>query len=948
MYDVQQVENEIRDFYENNKVYERVKSHKRRGEPFYFCDGPPYVTGELHPGTAWNKIIKDAFCRFYRGKGFNVRVHPGFDTHGLPIEVKVEKEAKITKKAEIEKRGLEKFINACREFATKYIEVMTKQFRHVGVWMDWDEPYITYKDEYIENCWGTILFAYQKGLLYEGLYVLPYCYRCETTIANYELEYGEESDPSMFVKFKLIEKNGREDEKNKEKNNEYLIIWTTTPWTLVGNMAVMAHPTFRYVKVKVDDEIWILAKDRLDVVLGKARKSGSVLEEFSGKQLEKRQYEHPLKEKIQKYVRRVVVLSDEFVSLEEGTGLVHSAPGHGPEDFIIGKRYNIEPFCPVNEHGEFTEEGGVYKEMNVREANIKIIEDLRKKGLLVHDERIVHRYPHCWRCKTPLIFITTKQWFISVSKLKEIMKKEVESVKWVPEFARTRFLEFLREAPDWCISRQRYWGVPLPIWRCSSCRKIKVIGMRTELQHQKELHRPYVDEIKFTCVCGGTMIRIPDVLDVWFDSGNAVWASLKKEEEYRKADLIVEGQDQIRGWFYSLLGSGIVRYDETPYKCVVMHGFFVDEKGEKMSKSLGNFIPLEKILSTYGADSFRFWCLENKVWDDLKINFDGMKEARATLDILYNLVMYLERFHPKKKIKPDKLNLEDSWLMSRLNNTLKTYNEAFRSNEIHLATNAVKRFLVEDTSKFYMKLAKKRVQEGDCVALSLLYESTLETLMMLSPISPFISEHLYQRFFRSFEEKESISMFDIPEHSQTNIDNELEREVEIIKEIVVAGLDARQQAEIKLRTPIKCSYITTKSAEVEKAVNRLSHMIKQLLNVKQVELSQQEKEGGVKKSGFSLGTVAIETVVDEDLYEESILNEIRRIIQSMRKESGLVERDFVSVDISAEKEIEAILKKKEDALRKFVNAKSLNFGEKDGKEFSVDGKRVMITIKKEK
>ena len=608
MYDHVQVEKEIMEFWNKNGIFGKQREMNKGNQPFYFCDGPPYATGQIHPGTGWNKTIKDAVCRYWRSRGRNVRVQAGYDTHGLPIEVKVEQELKFSNKQDIEEYGIDRFIEKCKEFATRYIGVMGGQFRSLGVWMDFENPYITYKDSYIEASWGTLEAAWKKNLMHEGVYVLPYCYRCETTMANYELEYDDETDPSIYVKFRSV-----------EKPDEFLIVWTTTPWTLVANMAVMVHPTLQYVRAKVDDDIWIVAKDLLDSVMAKAERSAVVIEEFSGRKLKDYKYVHPFQARIKKDYERKVVLSDEYVTTEEGTGLVHTAPGHGPEDFIIGKRFDIEPFCPVDLQGNYTQEAGELAGKNVRAANPEVIRMLGDEGALLAQESIKHRYPHCWRCKTPLIFLTTKQWFITISKIKERMMEEIDNTSWHPAFAKERFREFVSGAPDWCISRQRYWGIPLPIWRCDNpeCAGIRVIGSRAELPEIRELHRPYIDEVKLRCECGGDMSRVEDVLDVWFDSGNAVWASLtepEKKEYSERADLIIEGQDQVRGWFYSLLGSGVVRYNACPYKRLLMHGFFVDEHGEKMSKSVGNFIPLENIIEKCDKDE-DFEQLRNDIFE---------------------------------------------------------------------------------------------------------------------------------------------------------------------------------------------------------------------------------------------------------------------------------------------------------------------------------------------
>ncbi|MFH2101426.1 MAG: isoleucine--tRNA ligase, partial [Candidatus Micrarchaeota archaeon] len=791
MYDPKEVESEILDFWKKENVYQKVKEKNKDGEPFYFCDGPPYATGQIHPGTAWNKTIKDSFCRYWRMKGKDVRGQAGYDTHGLPIEVKVEQELKFKNKNDIEKYGIGKFIDKCKAFATKYIDVMGNQFQSVGVWLDFDNPYITYKDDYIESSWKTLKMAWDKGLMHQGEYVLPYCYRCETTMANYELEYGEETDPSVYVKFKL-----------KESENEYLIIWTTTPWTLVANMGVMVHPTESYVKAKVDDEVWIIAKARLDYLMQLVDKSAAVLGEVPGRKLKDLKYEHPFQNIFPKQAERRVVLSDEYVTVEEGTGLVHTAPGTGPEDFIIGKRYELEPFCPVDTKGCYTGEAGELKGKNVRAANPEIIEILKNNGSLVAEERIKHRYPHCWRCKTPLIFLTTNQWFISISKLKEQMLEEIDRTEWHPDFAKDRFKEFVTGAPDWCISRQRYWGIPLPIWKCKECDKTKVLDSREELPKVKELHRPYLDEIELDCECGKKMKRVPDVLDVWFDSGNAVWASMSKEDLGRysdRTDLIIEGQDQIRGWFYSLLGSGVVRYGACPYKRIVMHGHFVDEHGVKMSKSVGNFVPIEEVLAKYGADSFRLWGMSTTVWDELRFSWVEMKKCSSDLNIALNLTVFLERFYPKDKVEAKELRVEDQWIISRLNSTLKEYREAMEGYQVHKAVKALRFFLVDDLSKFYMKMAKGRIQKGEGAdaALQTIYTAMLSTLKMLAPISPFLSEYLYRRFFMKFEKEESIFLLPLEGENDGNINALLEKQMEAVMEVSSTALLARQTAGIK-------------------------------------------------------------------------------------------------------------------------------------------------------
>ncbi|MEM4707039.1 MAG: isoleucine--tRNA ligase [Candidatus Anstonellales archaeon] len=941
MYPHNSIENGVLQFWEKEKIYEKAKKKNRKGKRFYFVDGPPYATGQIHPGTAWNKAIKDAMCRYYRMNGYNVRAQAGYDTHGLPIEVKVEKELEIKKKNEIEEKfGIEKFISECKNFADRYIEVMTGQFKSVGVWMDWDNPYITYKDGYIEKSWETLKMAYDKGLMHQGEYVLPYCYRCETTLANYELEYDEESDPSIFVKFKV-----------KGKSDEFLLVWTTTPWTLVSNMACMVHPDYDYVKVMFGEEAYIFAKGRMHEVERVVGKSGIIIEEMKGKDLEGLEYDHPFQNKIKKEYKRRVVLSDRYVTLEEGTGIVHTAPGHGPEDFAVGKEYGIEIFSPVDGEGRYTDEAGEFAGMNVREANPKIIEVLKESGALVHEERVRHRYPHCWRCKTPLIFIATTQWFIDISKLKNEMLAEAKKINWVPEFGKERFLQFVENAPDWCISRQRYWGIPLPIWRCEKCGETKVVGKRKELPEKvKELHRPYVDKVKFRCKCGGEMKRVPDVLDVWFDSGNAMWAELTDEEaKYwgEISDLIIEGHDQIRGWFYSLLGSGIVRYGKSPYRNLMMHGFFVDEKGEKMSKSLGNFVPIEEILQRYGADAFRLWGLSNPVYEDLKFMWDGMKEASDVLNIVYNLELFLERNYNEKKVgKKAKPAVEDRWLISRMNSVLKEYNDAFVSMEPHRGVKALKNFIVEDFSRFYMKLAKDRVADGDSSAMETIYDALLFSIKLLAPISPFISEYIYQRFYRKYEKEESVHFLRIGKEDKRKIDDKLEEEMEIARKIIASGLMVRQNTGVKLRWPLRKAVFEAKDEKIAGKIKSTKNIIAKMLNVKEFIVGKGQE--GLVSGECEYGKIYIDKEVSEELYEEAIVKEVLRRIQQMRKEMGLVERDRIEVFMDGESEIVSITSKNSDEIKKRTRAERIEFGpfKEEGKEWDIDGKKVEIFIKK--
>ncbi|MGC9057764.1 MAG: isoleucine--tRNA ligase [Candidatus Micrarchaeia archaeon] len=943
--DLKQIEKEIQKFWADNKIYESVKVMRSSGRPFYFCDGPPYATGDIHPGTAWNKVMKDAFCRYYRMKGYNVRDQAGFDTHGLPIEVKVEKKLGIKDKGEIESKvGVKNFINECKLFATKYIGLMSDQFRSVGVWLDFDEPYLTYQNSFIEKSWSTIKKAYEKGLLSEELYVVPFCPRCETTSANYELEYHDKTDPSIIVKFKV-----------KGAENKYLLIWTTTPWTLPANVAVMAHPDEEYVEAEVGNERWIFANKRLDYIQSRVNLDITVLSVFPGRELNNMEYEHPLIEHvpIQQGVKHRVVLSDKYVTMEDGTGLVHTAPGHGPEDFIVGKENGLDIICPVGPNGRFTKEAGKYTGYYVFDSNKSIINDLYEKGILVHEEPLTHRYAHCWRCKTPLIYISTMQWFIKVSKLKDSMMSEIEKTYWRPKYAKEQFKAFVSDAPDWCISRQRYWGIPLPIWRCN-CGAIKVIGSIKELNTKLEdLHRPEIDEIVLKCdECSGNMHRVKDVLDVWFDSGNVVWASLRTGEQYEKADLIIEGKDQIRGWFYSLLGSGVVNIGSIPYRAVMMHGYFTDEKGEKMSKSVGNFIPLEEMIDRTSVDSFRFWSMQNILWDDIKFNWDEIDDIKRFLIIVANLVSYMQRFYKEPGSGSMKLNPEDEWILLRLNETVKECSEGMDALEPHRATRALKQLLMEDFSRFYMKIAKKRISDNDNAdaVYYTLYKVFSTSMRLMSPFTPYLAEYAYQSFLKKYERLDSIHMHNWPTVEELPYDPRLKEQFKYVDMLVGAIGVARNEAGIKTRWPLQKAAVVSNDENMKKAVTSLSGIIKSLSNVKDIVCVENEDDidyAKVTKVHVCEGTdVYIDASVSEEIYKEGIRNEFTRRVQAMRKEMGLIEMDSIEVYYQTNDEISSIIEEYIEMIAKKVRALKVMRSDiaKSGKEWRIESNEIWIKV----
>ncbi|GAB6147849.1 isoleucine--tRNA ligase [Stetteria hydrogenophila] len=859
-YDQKSIEEWAKNYWSEARIYEKVKAKaSKSGRKLYFLDGPPYTSSkEIHIGTGWNKVIKDVFLRYYRMMGYNVWDKPGFDTHGLPIEVQMEKRMGIkTKKEIVEKIGVSRFIEECRRFARENLEGQIEQFKELGVWMDWDNPYITFKNEYINSGWWLIKKAWEKGLLDRDLLVVHWCPRCETTLADYEVsEYKVLRDPSIYVKFKV-----------KGRENEYLLIWTTTPWTLPANAFVMAHPDIRYAKVRVGGDVLILAESRVDHVMREAGvEDYEVVEVVEGRELEGLEYIHPLEDLVdaQKVLSKYhkVVLAPEGVSEHEGTGLVHSAPGHGDVDYEVGKRIGAPVISLVGEDGRMTRDAGKYAGMHFRdEANAEIIKDLRERGALFHAGWVEHRYPVCWRCKTPLVMRATSQWVIRVSKLREVLLREADKVEWKPAWAKMRYLNIIKNVRDWIISRQRFWGIPLPIWVCENCGYIHVVGSVDELEklsgrRPRDLHRPWVDEVTFKCPrCGGTMRRVPDVADVWFDSGIAFYASLgypeNKElwEKLKPVDFIVEGHDQIRGWFFSLMRSGVVGFGETPYRRVLTHGFVLDEQGREMHKSLGNYVPLRELLNKVPRDIIRMWLMQNTTWEDLRFSWKGLSLMEKDFRIAWNvfafadLYMSLDGFDPTQySLESVELEVEDRWLLSKLNSLVRDYHKFMEAMEAFEAARRLVKFIVDDVSHWYIRLIRRRVwveenTPSKIAAYTTLYTALKTWLLLAAPFIPHLTEYIYQRMFREAEGgPESIHLLELPKADERFIDEKLERHMEVVKSIAEAALAARMKAGIKLRRPVRRLIIAPSTSEAAEAVKELGKILTGVANAKEIEI----------------------------------------------------------------------------------------------------------------
>jgi isoleucyl-tRNA synthetase len=953
--DQKKSEEQILTFWKQKNIPEKIRRLKKK-KIFFFLDGPPYATGYIHIGIALNKILKDTYIRFWRMFGYKVWDQPGYDTHGLPIENKVEQKLNFKSKSDIEKFGVENFISECRKFSTKFINVMSEQFKDLGVWMDWNNPYLTLTNDYIEGAWFTFKKAFEKGLLYKGLYPVHVCPRCETAVAYNEIVYETVGDPSIYVKFKL-----------KYRKDEYLVIWTTTPWTLPANAGVMVKPDAEYVKVKVNGEIWIIAKDLVEKIMNKVGiENYNIIETVRGRDLNGYEYLHPLADlfPFQQGLKNAhrVVLSDQFVTLEDGTGLVHSAPGHGQEDYKVGLETGLPALSPVKINGTFDDTCGKYSGVYVKDADSQIIRELENRGLLIHQEKISHEYPHCWRCESPLLLISLPQWFFKVTSIRDKLMEENMKVDWQPNWAKQRFHNWLESLGDWPISRQRYWGIPLPIWVCEKCNEIKVIGSRKELvKVPKDFHRPYIDKIALKCSkCKSTMRRVSDILDVWFDSGVCSWASLgypQNKKLWRKmwpADLNLEGPDQIRGWWNSELITSVITFDRAPFKRILFHGFVLDAHGIKMSKSKGNITTPQEVIDAYGRDVLRYYLLSSTPWDDFYFNMDDVKDLAKQFNILRNTFNFVSTY-VTKLARPKMLKIEDKWILSKMNSLIKDYLEYFKNYNGHKAVQETMNFILNDFSRWYIKVIRDRVwplYEGKDkdAAFYTLVNVTENLGKLLAPICPFVAEDVYQNVLKKFEKGlESVHMCEFPKPNKKLINKKLEEEMEVVKQIFEVSNFTRQKVNLKLRWPVKQMLVVTQDKKIKSAVEDLKSVLMDMCNVKSVKVVTEELKGNFAESEFEKNKILLDLSEDKEIFEDRLYRELTRKIQGMRKNCKFVVEDRIKLTLKSDIETERSLKKFVESLKKDVGAKIVEIGKIEGKysdELKFNDKKIEINFDK--
>ncbi|MBQ2086242.1 MAG: isoleucine--tRNA ligase [Oscillospiraceae bacterium] len=818
-----QQEKKIEKFWKDNRIFEKSIEDRKDSPIYMFYDGPPTANGKPHIGHVLTRVIKDMIPRYHSMKGERVPRKAGWDTHGLPVELEVEKLLGFEGKENIEKYGIAPFIDKCKESVWKYKGMWEDFSSTVGFWADMDHPYVTYENDYIESIWWSLKQIWDKGLLYKGYRIVPYCPRCGTPLASHEVAQGykDVTERSAVVRFKC------------KDDDAYFLAWTTTPWTLPSNVALCVHPELDYVKVKAaDGYTYWLAEGQLESVL---KEGWTVLERVKGRDLERREYE-PLYS-FQKVDRKghFVTLAD-YVTLGEGTGIVHIAPAFGEDDYQVGLKYDLPFLQYVDSKGDMTEPtpwAGTF----VKQADPLILQDLEDRQLLFSAPKFTHSYPHCWRCGTPLIYYARESWYIKMTEVRDDLLRNNATINWIPAtIGEKRFGNWLENIQDWAISRNRYWGTPLPIWECE-CGHKHCIGSIEELKSMSdncpddiELHRPYVDDVTIKCpVCGKPMHRVEEVIDCWYDSGAMPFAQyhypFENKETFEStfpADFISEAVDQTRGWFYSLLAISTLIFNKAPYKNVIVLGLVLDENGEKMSKSKGNAVDPFEALDAYGADSIRWYFYENSApWLPNRFYKDAVIEGqRKFLGTFWNTyafyVLYadIDSFDPTKyTLDPSSLNSMDRWLLSRLNSLIKEVDADLGGYKIPEAARALQDF-TDELSNWYVRRSRERFWEAEMTQSKINAYLTLWTALvtlskLAAPMIPFMTEEIYQNIVRRVDSSapESIHLCDFPTADESLIDTELEHHMEEVLKIVVLGRAARNEANVKNRQPLSVMYV---------------------------------------------------------------------------------------------------------------------------------------------
>lgn len=864
---IPELEKQILGYWDEQDIFKKSVTGRDASKPFIFYEGPPTANGRPGIHHVISRTIKDLVCRLKTMEGFRVERKAGWDTHGLPVEIEVEKELGFTTKDQIEAYGIDNFNARCRESVWKYKSEWDELTRRIGFWVDLSDPYITYENDYIESVWWILSEFWKKDLLYEGHKIIPYCPRCETPLSSHEVSQGykEVSDPSVYVKMAL-----------KNEDNTSFLVWTTTPWTLISNVALALHPEVDYVKVEHEGEKLILAEARLTALNDNYR----ILERMKGAALGGIEYE-PLFAFFTTDKKLYYTVNADFVSTEDGSGIVHIAPAFGEDDYRVGQDFDLPVLKPVDESGKFTAEVTPWHGKFVKAADPEIVADLQNRNRLYKAETYLHSYPHCWRCTSPLLYYAMKSWFIRTTSVKDRLIHHNKTIAWFPrEIGEGRFGEWLENNVDWSLSRDRYWGTPLPIWLCQQCGHGHCIGSVQELQERAQiqeiadLHKPYIDEITFACdQCGGAMSRVPEVIDVWFDSGSmpvAQWHyPFENKEIFERsfpADFISEGVDQTRGWFYSLLAIATMLFDQPAYKTCVSIDLILDKFGKKMSKSIGNTVDPNTILDQYGADALRWYLLTvSPPWVPTRFDPEGVKEVvRKFFGTLVNVYSFfaiyanIDNFVYKRSEVPVQDRPEiDRWLVSSLNALVKQVDVQFARYDLTKAARAISYFVIDDLSNWYVRRCRRRFWKSEMgrdkqAAYETLYEVLLTIARLMAPYAPFLADEIYLNLTKETDGAlESVHLDyrprpDAAEHKYH--DTELVERMNLVRQVVFIGRAIRNETAIKVRQPLQRIIVVAPEEQVRKRISGMSGLILEELNIKRVEFVDRVDELTSKKA----------------------------------------------------------------------------------------------------
>lgn len=846
------IEKEILDFWEREHIFK--KSVESRDREFIFYEGPPTANGKPGIHHLMARTIKDIVCRYKTMVGFSVKRKAGWDTHGLPVEIEVQKNLNLDDRKKIIEYGVKKFNKKCRESVFDYERQWRQMTRLMGYWIDMDNPYITLENNYIESVWWILNNFFERGLIYKGYKIVPYCPKCGTPLSSHEvsLGYRDVLDPSVFVKFK-----------KKGEENTYFLAWTTTPWTLISNVALAVNPREEYQKISLNGENLILAKKLVDKLCPDAK----VVSQMYGNELEYEEYEQ-LFDFITPSKKAFYIVLADYVSMEDGTGIVHTAPAFGADDYSTSLKYSLPIINPVDEEGKFTKQIAPWQGVFVKDADKDIIRNLKKRGILFRRDQIKHSYPFCWRCSSPLIYYARNSWFIKTTEFRDKLIEQNKSINWVPRFVgEGRFGMWLKGNVDWAISRDRFWGTPLNIWICCDCGKKKSVGSISELKHlgkrkngepvdnDIELHKPYVDDIVLNCAnCRGVMERTAEVIDCWFDSGAMPFAQLhypfensqSLEKKHFPADFICEGIDQTRGWFYSLLAISVLLTGKTPYKNVLVNDLILDKTGQKMSKSVGNVVDPFLMMDRFGADALRWYLIAvSPPWVPTKFDEAGVIEVQnkffGTIKNIYSFFATYANID-KLQIEPKKLQsisrtLEiDRWIISRVNSLIKSVKTSYDEYDLTKVVRAVADFVVEDLSNWYVRRTRRRFWEMTLTKSKLdafytLYETLVKVLQIAAPVAPFLTDSL----FLSLTGEKSVHLSDFPKYDKKLIDKQLEKRMDTAVQVVSLGRAARNNCDLKVRQTL--SQIVVEK-DLKPLIEDMEDQILSEVNVKEIIYSE--------------------------------------------------------------------------------------------------------------